>query len=388
MSLPILRNPLSTPAFELIMRAPRRTPSFLALFALFAPTALAQGVAILDQAPNEANITYSDADCDVCGGPPLGTGQQSIAENFVVSVAPGSSHFTLNELVVWGGHAETNPTPPDYFTINIYSDFGGLPDLMLHSETDVAHTAVPTGVVIYSTDIIEYTFALASPPQLTSGTYWLEIFNDTTGHPSTWGVESGTLDAIGGIDGFAFSTYAPGTTWYGDSYTAGSPSRNFAMRIIGTGAVGTGPIQAYCFGTSCPCGNNDTTAGCGNSTGGGGRLGFTGTGSVAADDLVMVGSNLLPGKWALLFAGDNAVNGGSGNFFGDGLRCAGGSIRRMGVRVPDANGGASWGSGLASNYGFVAGETKRFQIWYRDISGSPCGTDFNLSNGLEVIWQP
>lgn len=370
------------------MTARKRTLSIVVLSALLAPAALAQGVAILDQAPNGANITYSDAECDVCGWPPLGTAQQSIAEDFIVNVSAGSNYFSLNELVLLGGHKETVPTPPDYFTINIHSDSGGLPDALLHSETNVAFTAIPTGVVLYSTDIIEYTFALANPPQLTSGTYWLEVFNDTTGHPSTWGVETGTLDPVGGIDGFAFSIYAPGTTWNYDNYSAGSPSRNFAMQIIGTGAAGTGPIQPYCPGTACPCGNNDSAAGCANSTGTGGLLDFSGTGSVAADDLTMVGTNLLPGKSALLFVGDNAVNGGSGNLFGDGLRCAGGGVQRLGIRVPDASGNASWGSGLAGTYGFVAGETKRFQIWYRDIPGSPCGTDFNLSNGLEVIWQP
>jgi hypothetical protein len=29
---------------------------------------------------------------------------------------------------------------------------------------------------------------------------------------------------------------------------------------------------------------------------------------------------------------------------------------------------------------------KRYQAWYRDPAGSPCGSQFNLSNGYEISW--
>jgi hypothetical protein len=35
----------------------------------------------------------------------------------------------------------------------------------------------------------------------------------------------------------------------------------------------------------------------------------------------------------------------------------------------------------------VAGTTHTYQYWYRDPQGSPCGTAFNLSNGVEVSFQ-
>lgn len=112
----------------------------------------------------------------------------------------------------------------------------------------------------------------------------------------------------------------------------------------------------------------------------------TGSSSVSADDLGIDASNLLPGQPALLFAGDNALNGGDGLPFGDGLRCVGGNVERLGVRQPDAQGAASWGPGIASQGGLCAGQTKRFQVWYRDPVGSPCGAGFNLSHGLEVTF--
>ena len=95
---------------------------------------------------------------------------------------------------------------------------------------------------------------------------------------------------------------------------------------------------------------------------------------------------MLPGQPALLFVGDNAINGGDGQPFGDGLRCAGGNVVRLGVQVPDGGGDASWGPGLGGSGGWQSGDTRRFQAWYRDPVGGPCGTGFSLTNGIEVLF--
>jgi hypothetical protein len=148
----------------------------------------------------------------------------------------------------------------------------------------------------------------------------------------------------------------------------------------------------YCYNdagsTACPCGNPGVgVAGCGNSTGAGGALGTAGTVSLAENDLVFQAHQLRPNQPVLLFAGLNAVNGGSGILFGDGLRCAGGSLARLGVKAADTAGSASWGPGLASGQGWFPGEVRRFQAWYRDPVISPCGSGFNLTNGIEVAFQ-
>ncbi len=353
-------------------------------FLLVAP-ALAQSVLVLDQPPNQTNVIWSDEDCDRCGG--LGTFQQSVAESFSVTVDPGSAFFTLEEIVVWGGHDVASP-PADHFWINVHSGFGGTPDQLLYSEYDVAHTAVPTGANIYATYEVEYTFALANPPQLGTGVYWIEIYNDTTGDVSTWGWESGTLDGWSGTDDFAFSEYAPGTLWWPAGYVAGSPSNNCAMQVRGTGALPTGPVRPLCYGQACPCGNDYGAGGCSNSTGTGARLSHSGTASIAADDLELIGSNLLPGKTALLFSGGTALGGGGGLLFGDGLRCAGQGVRRLGVANPDASGTTSWSGGLAAMGGWSPGDTTYVQVWYADPTGSACSSGFNLTNALEVVWQP
>jgi hypothetical protein len=140
-------------------------------------------------------------------------------------------------------------------------------------------------------------------------------------------------------------------------------------------------------GTACPCGNESAPGagqGCMNGTGQGAVLTAAGSNSAGADDLLFTGSNLLPAQPALLFAGLNAVAGGSGVTFGDGLRCAGGSVVRLGVKIPNGSGQANWGPGLGATGGWGSGDIRRFQGWYRNPGTSPCGFNFNLSNGYEV----
>ena len=151
--------------------------------------------------------------------------------------------------------------------------------------------------------------------------------------------------------------------------------------------------ERYCFGDGsgliCPCANQGgTEEGCQNSTLVGATLLGSGSTSASADTLIFAGHGLVPGQSALLFAGNNEVNGGLGNLFGDGLRCAGGGVVRLGVRVPNSTGDAVWGPGLVAHGGFSGGETKYFQIWYRDPGVGPCGTDFNLSHGVKIVFAP
>ena len=104
------------------------------------------------------------------------------------------------------------------------------------------------------------------------------------------------------------------------------------------------------------------------------------------DQLGLSADGLLPGKPALLFQGTTQAGGGAGVTLGDGLRCAGGSIQRLSIRILDAGGGASWGPGLATSAGWSGGAVRQLQVWYRDPAGS--GATSNLSNGLGVLFCP
>ncbi len=150
--------------------------------------------------------------------------------------------------------------------------------------------------------------------------------------------------------------------------------------------------SAYCFGdgtgSACPCNNSGgADEGCANSTGVGATLTGTGCNAVSDDGLVFQASGLPSGQPALLFGAQNELAGGAGASFGDGLRCAGGAVKRLGITSADAAGVASWGSGLIASGGWAAGDTSHFQAWYRDPAEF-CGSNFNLSNGVEVTLTP
>lgn len=149
----------------------------------------------------------------------------------------------------------------------------------------------------------------------------------------------------------------------------------------------------FCMGDgtagACPCANfGGPGEGCAHSGGMGALLEGSGSASVSGNLLAFHAQQLKPGQPALLFQGNNEVNGGLGMIFGDGLRCAGGSVVRLGVQAADASGGASWGPGLAAAAGWSAGQTRSFQVWFRDPLGLPCGSNFNLSNGVTTLMAP
>ena len=143
----------------------------------------------------------------------------------------------------------------------------------------------------------------------------------------------------------------------------------------------------YCFGDgsalACPCANpGGTGEGCRNSTGSGGLLSATGAGSISDDDLAIVASNLPNNQNGLIYAGLNPIQAP----FGDGHRCVAGAIVRFPVRNA-GSGGSFTEANVASNLGLLAGETRRFQAWFRDPMG-PCGSGHNLTHALAVTFAP
>jgi Tol biopolymer transport system component len=153
-----------------------------------------------------------------------------------------------------------------------------------------------------------------------------------------------------------------------------------------------------CFGdgsgTPCPCGNAGAIGhGCENSAGlGGGLLEAWGTTQISADALSLRASRLPANAPTLFFQGTQSVNGGAGAVLGDGLRCAGGTIKRMGTH--HALGGVVLygyvvGDPRISVTGSVmAGSTYEYQAWFRDTAPYCTSATSNLTNAVEVTWQP
>lgn len=218
----------------------------------------------------------------------------------------------------------------------------------------------------------EYT--LLEEAQQSGGGGWKGVVGLTAGDlQGTHDVAVFDLDNDGDND-MVFGRCNGTDVWINDLYTPSSD-------------VGT--VYCDCSGDNSPCSNPGAPeAGCANSVGNGGSLVGAGSASVAADDLLLNATGLIPGQAGLLFQGTNAVNGGAGITFGDGLRCAGGAIIRLGTKVPDAGGAVTWGPGLQAIGGWSSGDLLRFQGWYRDPVGSICGSGFNLTNGVEVTFVP
>ena len=153
-------------------------------------------------------------------------------------------------------------------------------------------------------------------------------------------------------------------------------------------------VTSVCFGDgagqNCPCGNTSPGAGgCSNSTGIGGTMAFGGVPSVSSDTLSFVTTGLPASTPGLYFQGVTNLNGGLGNLFGDGLRCAGGQLIRFHVVFASMGQSDYPGAGdpaISVAGGVAAGDTRTYQLWYRDPSG-PCGSGFNVSQALVVDWQ-
>ena len=182
-----------------------------------------------------------------------------------------------------------------------------------------------------------------------------------------------------------------------------------------------GPGTSICFGdgsgTTCPCSNPGAPgAGCAtNFTGD--PLAFECQGPYfrVGTTLLALGSNSLaeqsdpasrlvlmalrtttqPG---LFFPGENTIAGGNGTIFGDGLRCCGQSLKRLelmdlpstgpGIHCP-ANGSTMLDLTNVTPGTVVAGMKLCYQYWYRNPGiRSLCGSNFNLSNAVSVIWAP
>jgi hypothetical protein len=154
---------------------------------------------------------------------------------------------------------------------------------------------------------------------------------------------------------------------------------------------------AYCFGdgsgTACPCANASPAgdeSGCIHSLGMGGKLAATGAASLTGDTLTLSGTQMTSSS-ALYFQGTAQAGGGSGTMFGDGLRCASGTIVRLGLRT-NASGSSQYptaGDASVSAKGqVVAPGSRTYQVWFRNAAGFCTSDTFNLTNGWKTVWAP
>lgn len=153
----------------------------------------------------------------------------------------------------------------------------------------------------------------------------------------------------------------------------------------------------FCFGdglgalptTACPCANFGAAGhGCGNSVNpDGARL--VALGDVALDDVVLSASGMPSTVACIFLQGDGLTDA----LLNDGIRCVGGTLRRLRVRqniqgtscFPDEN--DVW---TLSERGLVvpgSGAIRHYQAYYRNAAVSFCPSGVsNLTNGWTLVW--
>jgi hypothetical protein len=164
--------------------------------------------------------------------------------------------------------------------------------------------------------------------------------------------------------------------------------------------TGGGGFPALCFGDGsgavpCPCNNSGTAGhGCQNSAGTGGAL-LGATGTTHPDTIVLHSSGELPTALTIFLQGSALI---APLNFGDGLRCAGGALRRLYVK--SASGGSANApqagdpsvSQQSANLGdpILPGSSRWYQAYYRDSNQTFCpipqGNTFNITNAIRIDW--
>ena len=175
----------------------------------------------------------------------------------------------------------------------------------------------------------------------------------------------------------------------------------FHANAQGLVEVGSNAIEALCFGDGtqsmpCPCANSGAPGqGCDNSAATGGAL-LQAAGTTAPDTVVLTSSNELATALSIFLQGDQQL--ATPAVFGDGLRCVGGSLKRL--YVENAVGGTASAPGAgdppvtqqSANLGdpIAPGSMRWYQVYYRDpnlgFCPSPPGNSWNVSNGLRITW--
>ncbi len=177
------------------------------------------------------------------------------------------------------------------------------------------------------------------------------------------------------------TTHANGFQIMWFTFTVGTPA------VFASFCSGDGTLTDHT--TPCPCGNNGAAGnGCANSVNANGAN-LTATGSAALDNVVLNGSGM-PLTVSCIYLQGDALNDG---VFGDGVRCAGGTLIRLRTKTnaggasafPDstdtitlsARGGVTVGSGVRRYY----------QTYYRNSAAGFCPPEtFNVTNGWKIDW--
>ena len=214
-------------------------------------------------------------------------------------------------------------------------------------------------------------FAVGADQRDNAGFGYVRVFS---------GLDGSQLDAFVGIaDGQKFGHSVAGL---GDidgngrlELAIGNPDAPVGAGVrVGRVLVYAGPIPGTCVPPTTYC----TTSP--NQVGSGALISYSGSNSVAANNLTLIATGCPQNQFGLFYRGQSAI----AVPFGNGVRCVGGPLV---YRMPVVNTGIG-GIGVSQvnvsppgqpGQAILAGQTWRFQFWYRET-----GATFNFSNALTV----
>jgi hypothetical protein len=77
-----------------------------------------------------------------------------------------------------------------------------------------------------------------------------------------------------------------------------------------------------------------------------------------------------------------------GYAYGAGRWCTSGTLLRVGLQLASGDGAVTLSPQVALHFGVLAGETRYFQLAYRDPAGACGANTFNATNALTVTFTP
>jgi Tol biopolymer transport system component len=153
---------------------------------------------------------------------------------------------------------------------------------------------------------------------------------------------------------------------------------------------------------ACPCSNppSELGRGCDNSSSTGGAiLSASGIAYLSMDSLVFTTSGEKPVATSIVLQGNSLV--ATGAVFGQGVRCAGGTLKRLytktaiagSISAPDIGAGDPTVSVRSATLGDVIapGQSRWYLVYYRDpivLGGCPSASKFNATQTGRVDWIP
>jgi hypothetical protein len=159
--------------------------------------------------------------------------------------------------------------------------------------------------------------------------------------------------------------------------------------------------RASCFGdgslaTACPCGNFGAVgSGCASSQVPSGAV-LQAVGTTNPDHLLLTAMHMLPSASSVFLQGDAVIS--AGVVFGDGVRCTGGQLLRLGVKTasmgiahyPGANDLSITARSAAMGAPITPGTSRWYQTYYRDPNPTFCpappGNTWNVTNAVQIVW--